>query len=215
MASNDETLHDVLDALRNHLAADPAPPLHTMDTPMNLEAKRSWPVVDTRILPQPVAAEVFADDIPVLDDMVVAGDPTVRQRLGAQQRTPGRIDRGLRLVAPAAQTAEHPTDIDQASAVTADDETGTPAPGLEDSIDLTLNPDLADEFVDAIENGIHQHLSRVLQERMTGAVEAVATELRDELRTMVRGYVDTYLPEFLADGSNEDTNTPELPNNTP
>lgn len=201
MEPNDETLDDVLDSLRNHLAADPESPAHAMDAPMNLQARLSWPVIDTRVLPDPVAAETFADGIPVLDDMVVAGDPAMRDRIGEHQRSPRDVVTSLRLVtlhrtdaaAPIAEETDsqsEPTSRQPASANTLPGDDGL-------DLDLTLSPDLSEELVNAIEQGINQHLSNILHAQLAKTVDDVVAELRDDIRTLVRGYVDTYLPELL------------------
>lgn len=198
MAEDDDTLDGVLDSLRSHLAAEQDP---GADTPPSGEAGTAahsgepmpaYPVVDVRVLPEPSAMESFADEIPVLSDMVVAGDPTVRDRLSDDELMPGSADRGLRLVASPDSAPEN----DPLEGTGPGDEA---RPAFDDSVDLTLNQDLVDEFVEAIEAGLNQHIAQALQDRLAVAAGQIAEELRDEMRTLVRRYVETYLPEFMTD----------------
>ncbi len=200
MQPEDETLDNTLAALRDHVAAEPSAITPATDLAMNSQTLPTRPVIDTRVLPEPVDPDTFDDGIPVLSDMVVAGDPAARDRHATQQLPPDQIDEGLRLVVSreAEPDMDAPASAERPPAADVVPDVAAQRLPVEDSIDLTLDQDLVDEFVNSIETGINQHITRLLQERLTETIDAVALGVRDDIRTLVRGYIDTYLPELLA-----------------
>lgn len=156
---------------------------------LSIAALPSYPVLDLRILPEPVANDEFADAIPVLTDLVVAGTTGVREILPEDALRPAnRPEPGRDL-----------DSLDKATLAVERPRTGDSHYSADAGIDLSLDQSLIEEFVTTVEQGVNRSVEQLLTQRLAQVATTVTAELREEIRTLVRGYVDTYLPELLAD----------------
>ena len=176
-----------------------------------------YPVLDLRVLPEPIDDEEFGDEIPVLSDAIIAGDPDVRGTLPdaitvapmQAEDTDVGPDGDLNAPVPELDLETESDELSSADLTTLeadaaagsiyDADDNSRAGG--DSLDLRLDNALVDAFIGALEQGVTNHFEQALQQRLAGVAQQLSEEIRGEVRTLVRGYVDTYLPELLAENA--------------